>query len=372
MERPDVAILEHRAEFLNAPDPGKALLRQEPISGGCARHERHDVHASPSAPSHEQMLRSELMTRSRSSRPDPLGRVLEHALSVPGKLARPILLLESALAVGGAATEVLPAAVGAEFGHVASLIHDDIIDGDEERRNQLAVHAKFGTDTAIVVGDALIFQMFRCLAECRQAGVAEGRIVTALEILADCGGDLCRGQLLETEITQQRLLSIDAYLEMVELKTAALFSGACRSGAVLAGGQDEWVRALGRYGISLGIAFQIQDDLLPYVGDPVSMGKPAASDLRNGRLTLPVMLAYRDGGPPVSKVLDAALSGDIAGQRAVRAVGEVLQTAGAIDASADMAKRHSAAAKQVLAVLPPSASRERLAGFADQVVGRAR
>ncbi|MFE3781952.1 polyprenyl synthetase family protein [Amycolatopsis sp. NPDC059090] len=300
--------------------------------------------------------------------------MLEHALNVPGKLTRPTLLIESALAVGGAVAEVLPAAAGTEFGHVASLIHDDIIDQDDERRGRPAIHAKYGVDTAIVAGDALIFQLFRCLAECRQAGVADDRIVTALEILADCGKDLCRGQQLETEIGRRRLLDLDVYLEMIELKTAALFSGACRSGAVLAGGREEWVRALGAYGTKLGIAFQIWDDLLPYVGDPAATGKPAVSDLRNRRLTLPVLLAYRDGGPSASEVLDGALgcntTDGISDEAAVRAVEEALRAAGAIDASADMARGQAAAAKQMLEELPPSGSRQRLAGLADRAVDR--
>jgi geranylgeranyl diphosphate synthase type I len=315
------------------------------------------------------MLRSELIRR-RHSRSNPLDPVIDYALRVPGKLLRPTLLLESALAVGGAVHEVLPAAAGTEFGHVASLVHDDIIDGDQTRRGQPAVHAMYGADTAIVAGDALIFQLFSCLAECRHAGVADDRIVTALEILAHCGGDLCRGQLLEAEITQQRLLDVNIYLEMIELKTAALFSAACRSGAVLAGGREDWVQALGQYGTSLGIAFQIQDDLLPYVGDPAAMGKPAASDLRNGRLTLPVLLAYRDGGPAITDVLDAALSGEVTGEQALLAVSEALQRVGAIEASAGLAKQQADTARRVLAVLPPSSNQERLASFAERAVNR--
>ncbi|MET8763306.1 polyprenyl synthetase family protein [Lentzea sp. NPDC004782] len=343
------------------------------IKAATAQVEADYAHPSSAVPSYEHELRLEL-TRDRIPRSDPLHSVLEHALNVPGKLTRPTLLIESALAVGGAAGDVLPAAVGTEFGHVASLIHDDIIDHDDERRGQPAVHARYGVDTAIVAGDALIFQLFRCLAECRKAGVADDRIVTALEILADCGKDLCRGQQLETEIGRRRLRSLHVYLEMIELKTAALFSGACRSGAVLAGGREEWVRALGTYGSGLGIAFQIWDDLLPYVGDPAATGKPAASDLRNRRLTLPILLAYRNGGLSAAEVLDAALDGeitdDITLEAAVRAVEDVLRTTGAIDASADMARGYAATAKQVLEVLPPSASRDRLAGLADRAVDR--
>lgn len=310
------------------------------------------------------------MSRSWPADGDSLGAMARYALSAPGKMFRPVLLLESAQAVGGQLREVLPAAMGTECGHVASLIHDDIIDGDERRRGQPAVYRKYGTENAIVTGDALIFQLFASLAECRYTGVPGDRIAVALAVVAASGIDLCRGQVLEAEITSQRILDIESYLIMISLKTAALFHGACKSGAILAGGPPEWIEALGEYGRTLGIAFQVRDDLLAYVGDPTAMGKPISSDIRNGRLTLPLIFAYERGTGPDGAVLTAALEGAMDIDDAVEAVGDVLRRTGAIDDAIGFAREHAHRAQQALATLPDTPSRDRLIAFTELTVSR--
>ncbi|GAA1277217.1 hypothetical protein GCM10009677_33970 [Sphaerisporangium rubeum] len=304
--------------------------------------------------------------------PDPLDEICSYALTAPGKLFRPVLLLLSAESVGGRVADVLPAAVGTECGHVASLIHDDIIDGDAMRRGRPAVYRRYGMDNAIVAGDALLFQIFLCLAECRAAGVPDGRIVSAMEIVARAGVDLCRGQALEAEITSRSARDVRAYLRMVRLKTAALFSGACQAGAVLGGGPPEWVQALGEYGDALGIAFQIQDDLLGYVTDAGTTGKPATSDIKNRRLTLPIILAYEAGTARDRAVLDAALLGELAIDEALDAVGGVLRSTEAIARSTAMARTYTDRAAAALALLPASRGRDHLAGFVERTVSRVR
>jgi geranylgeranyl pyrophosphate synthase len=338
-------------------------------------HEEISVDSPPQVPApgtiadYASLLEAEL-ARSWPADSDSLAAMARYALSAPGKMFRPVLLLESAQAVGGQLREVLPAATGTEYGHVASLIHDDIIDGDEMRRGQPAVYRKYGTDNAIVTGDALIFQLFVSLAECRYTGVPGDRIAAALAVVAASGVDLCRGQVLEAEITSQRILDIESYLIMISLKTAALFHGACKSGAILAGGPPEWIEALGEYGRKLGIAFQIRDDLLAYVGDATAMGKPMSSDIRNGRLTLPLILAYERGTGQDGAVLTAALEGAMDIGDAVEAVGEVLRRTGAIDDAVGFAREHAYQAQQALATLPNSPSRDRLTAFTELTVSR--
>ncbi|MBW8486450.1 polyprenyl synthetase family protein [Actinomadura parmotrematis] len=301
---------------------------------------------------------------------DGLAAMARYALSAPGKMFRPVLLLESAQAVGGSAGDVLPAAAGTECGHVASLIHDDIIDGDELRRGQPAVYRRYGTDNAIVTGDALIFQLFLCLAECRHNGVPGERVAAALEVVAAAGVELCRGQVLEAEMTSAFVLDIDAYLAMISMKTAALFQGACECGAILAGAPPEWVRALGEYGRAMGVAFQVRDDTLGYVGDDAVVGKPASSDIRNRRLTFPLIHAFEHADAAGVAVLTAALDGGVPAERAVDAVGEVLRRTGSIEAAERFAHEHAGKARDALSVLPPSPSRERLEGFALRAVNR--
>ena len=192
--------------------------------------------------------------------------ICRYALLPTGKLFRPRLLLESCGAVGGSIEQVIPAAIGSECGHIASLIHDDIIDGDELRRGRASVHNRFGAGDAILSGDMLIFHLFRCLSECYERDVPAPRVVAALRSTAGAGLDLCRGQSLEAEICGNLDCGIAAYIDVARLKTAAFFRGACETGAILGGGTPEQIAALASYGEQLGIAFQIHDDLLCYIG----------------------------------------------------------------------------------------------------------
>jgi geranylgeranyl pyrophosphate synthase len=301
---------------------------------------------------------------------DDLHVMCKHALIPVGKLFRPMLLLESALAVGGEIEHVLPAAIGSEYGHTASLIHDDIIDADDMRRGRPSVHRRFGPDNAIVAGDSLIFRLFLSLAECRHTQVSSDRIVTALEIVAMSGIDMCRGQHMESEITANSIRDLNCYLEMIELKSAALFRAACQCGAVLGGGSDILVQAMGDYGTQLGMAFQMIDDLFAFTGDTATTGKPAASDIRNRRLTLPILLAYQSGDDAEVRQLDRIFSGAVEEAGALAAVTAALERTGVLDASRRIAEQHARAAKDVLAVLPDTPSREHLSWFADHAVDR--
>lgn len=302
--------------------------------------------------------------------PTLLASICRYALVPAGKMLRPVLLLEAALAVGGTLECVLPAAVGAECGHVASLIHDDIIDGDDLRRGRPSVQHKYGIADAIVAGDALIFDLFASLAECRRTGVPDSRVVSALDAVARAGLDLCRGQSMESELCRSRNFDADAYLTVARLKTGAYFRGACESGAILGGGVPEWIDALGTYGDRLGLAFQIHDDLLAYVSDTESTGKPGTSDVQNGRLTLPVILAHQSGGPEERRLLRELLSSDDDPAETLGLLHELLTRTGAITAAARMARECAEDSLRALQRLPRTPSRDRLSYLSDLVTQR--
>ncbi|KPI30546.1 Polyprenyl synthetase [Actinobacteria bacterium OK074] len=240
-----------------------------------------------------------------------LAALHRHALLPPGKLLRPLLVVESALAVGGrtAADAVLPAAAALELLHTGSLVHDDIIDGDTERRGRAAVHQRFGLHRAVLGGDALLFQPFELLTACAERGVPADRIVRACQVLARAGLELCRGAALELDQAGTPWLPVRAYLRMAGLKTSPLLSGACAVGAILAGASSSSTDALARYGHALGLAFQARDDLLPYDTPPHAPGKPADSDLANGRPTLPVLLAYERADVADRLLIEELLTG---------------------------------------------------------------
>ena len=317
----------------------------------------------------DQIVNDELASR-WTSESDLLDGICRYALMPTGKLLRPVLLVESALAVGGRVDQVLPAALGTEYGHTASLVHDDIIDADELRRGRESVYHRFGVPNAIVAGDALIFHLFRCLAECGRAGVPAERVVAAMESAAMAGIDLCRGQCLEAEITENRLLDVDTYLRMIELKSAALFRSSCQCGAILGGGDAESVARLGQYGRELGIAFQIVDDLFAFTGDSATTGKQPVSDVRNRRRTLPVLLAHEKGDDADRALLDEVFAGAVDAGEALPAVTEVLVRTGALDAARSVAWERATCAQEALLGLPASVSRDRLHGFAARAVDR--
>ncbi|WP_344358111.1 polyprenyl synthetase family protein [Streptomyces gobitricini] len=311
------------------------------------------------------MLLVDALSDRWSSEEGLVGDICRYALASSGKLLRPLLLLEAAQAVGGDPRSVLPAAVGTECGHLASLIHDDIIDGDDMRRGRPSVPHKFGVSEALLAGDCLIFDAFAALAECRHRGVPSERIVLALEIVAGAGLDLCRGQSLEAELTATRRFDAAAYREVARLKTAAFFRGAGESGAVLGGGTPAQVEAVRDFGQHMGIAFQIYDDLLPYTSSSATTGKPDTSDVRNQRLTLPLLLAHELGTGPQRRTLTSALADTSDPERALRTLSQLAADTGALTAAASQAANHLETALQALAALPPTASRSRLQRLAE-------
>lgn len=299
---------------------------------------------------------------------DPLAAMCRHALLPTGKLVRPILLIEAGLAVGGQVRQLLPAAIGTEFGHVASLIHDDIIDGDETRRGRPSVHARYGVGNAIVAGDALFFALFRCLSECHSEGTAAERVVRALRVVSTVGVDLCRGQILEAAVTADLECTPEQYYRVIRSKTAALFRGSCACGAILGGGCEQDVAALSRYGENLGVAFQITDDLLPYTSDSARTGKPATSDLRNKRVTLPVIRARQLGGHGVRAEIDRLFSQREPGADDLGRLRDLVVATGAAEEALGAAKSHVEQAQESLHGLPDTLGRRNLARISDLAV----
>ncbi|MEU0940198.1 polyprenyl synthetase family protein [Embleya sp. NPDC005971] len=227
---------------------------------------------------------------------DGMAAVHRYALLPTGKLLRPALVMYAALAVGGEVEHALPAAVGMECAHTGSLVHDDIVDADEERRGRPSVHVAYGPERAIIAGSSLYFAWFRALAECARHGVPGERIARAMTAQAEGGYAMCQGVFDELGLAGDLDCPVEDYLTMAGGKTGALLSTSCRVGAILGGGTDSAVEALGAFGRHVGLAFQIRDDLLPYDdASAATMGKPSDSDVCNHRPTLPVLLAHERG-----------------------------------------------------------------------------
>ncbi len=214
-----------------------------------------------------------------------------------GKAVRPALTLLTAHAAGGSTAVAVPAAIAIELVHNFSLLHDDVMDGDTTRRHRPAAWTVFGTSETILAGDALL-----ALALGTIAGSGHLEAARHTQLISTAVMDLTSGQCADLAFEHRDTVAIDDYLEMVAGKTAALIACACALGAMAAGATPEQVEHLRHFGGHLGTAFQCVDDILGIWGDPSVTGKPAHSDLRSRKKTLPVLSALNSGTPAAAEL----------------------------------------------------------------------
>jgi geranylgeranyl diphosphate synthase type I len=307
--------------------------------------------ASPNTVDRLQELREPLIRMLEQRWPAQAGRlneILRHALLPAGKLLRPALLLESASLVGGDPEALTEVSLALEHLHVATLVHDDIIDGDLTRRGKPTVHARYGVPNGIIAGDALLFTMFETLTE--QTGLVSADVLlAAVRVAARTGLELCEGQVEESLLVDNLHCGLDSYLRMASRKTGALFRCACEIGALLGGANPVELAALGAYADHLGRAFQMHDHLLPYTETAEETGKSAVSDVLNRRPTLPILIGMELAGPAEQDVIQDALSGRQLPEQAHQQLINVLTALGALDAARERTRAEADAAKQSLA-----------------------
>jgi geranylgeranyl diphosphate synthase, type I len=279
-----------------------------------------------------------------------------------GKAVRPALALLSAQAAGAPAETGLPGAVAVELVHNFSLLHDDLIDDDTERRHRATVWSLWGPASAILTGDAMLALATEVLLDSgsRYAGVAA-------HLLAEATRELVRGQVEDVAFEHRTEVTVDECLDMAGGKTGALLSASAAIGAVLAGAPEPVVAALSGYGSHLGIAFQLVDDILGIWGDPAVTGKPVFSDLRAGKKTLPVTYALANGGPELAARFATKLRTDADLRRAA----DLVAAAGGRDwATAEASRRLDLAIAALDAAVLPPVIRDELAELATFIVHR--
>ena len=214
-----------------------------------------------------------------------LSQVLSHICQRGGKRMRPILMLLTAKNYGGISDVTQYAAVGLELLHTASLVHDDVVDESEERRGQASVNATYNNKVAVLVGDYIL-----STALLKVAQTGNQRII---EYLAELGRTLAAGEILQLSNIQNQELSEEVYYQVIKQKTAALFEACASIGAISAGASDEEIKKASEFGQTLGIMFQIRDDIFDYY-DSKEIGKPTGNDMTEGKLTLPVIYALNN------------------------------------------------------------------------------
>ncbi len=282
-----------------------------------------------------------------------------------GKAVRPRLALLGAAAVGADPAVAVPGAVAVELVHNYSLFHDDLIDGDVERRHRPTVWRVWGTAGAVLGGDALAALSIEVLLEVPgQAGVAAARL------LARATSDLIRGQVQDVSFEGRPEIGVDAVLAMAEAKTGALLAASAAIGAVLASAPATDVDALAKYGRHLGLAFQLADDVLGIWGDPQRTGKPARADLRARKTSLPVAWAIGRGGAAGQRLSEFSSSKHEASEAELIELADLVETVGGREWARAQAGAHAEAAVAALITLAgptqPRAELAELAAYAAQ------
>jgi octaprenyl-diphosphate synthase len=293
-----------------------------------------------------------------------INQVALYILTSGGKRIRPLLLMISARLSGfdGPADQAVTLASAVEYIHAATLLHDDVLDDATLRRGKDPAHAVWGNRATILVGDYLYTKSV-CLAV--QIGLLE-----VDSILANACRIMAEGEALQLLHCGDLSLTDEAYLKIVECKTAALISAACRLGGVISGAPWRAKDALGQFGMHLGIAYQVADDTLDYVADQGRLGKALGKDLSEGKITLPLLHLLRSVNGAERRLVETVVRDGQASSDQLRDILDLMQTYGSTTYALDVARRHIAIAQQHLEQFDNGPHRRALAAVADYVVAR--
>ncbi|MBO0904497.1 polyprenyl synthetase family protein [Jiella sonneratiae] len=288
--------------------------------------------------------------------------IAEHLISSGGKRLRPMLTIASALAHGYDGQNHVKLAASVEFMHTATLLHDDVVDESDMRRGKRTARTIWGNQASVLVGDFLLGQAFKTMVEVGS--------LDALAILSAASAVIAEGEVWQLAAAKQMTTSEKDYLAVIDAKTAALFSAATEVGPVLAGKGETERRAMRDYGRSLGLAFQLVDDVLDYGGSLAELGKNTGDDFREGKITLPVIFAYARGDASEKAFWQAAMEKGENDDAALARATELMQRHGALEATVGRARHYGEEALAAGASLPPSPAREAMLGVVEFCIDR--
>lgn len=289
-----------------------------------------------------------------------INQISGYIVHAGGKRMRPKLVLLFANALGFDGPERFELAAVVEFIHTATLLHDDVVDESSLRRGKDTANALFGNAASVLVGDFLYSRAFQMMVSINRMRV--------LEVLAEATNVIAEGEVLQLMNMHDPDIAVDRYLTVIRYKTAKLFEASARLGAVLSGASQPIEDACAGYGRALGTAFQLVDDLLDYEGDPHALGKNVGDDLREGKPTLPLLIAMERGTPEQKSLIRHAIEhGELERLNDIIAI---VRATGAIEATRDAARAEADKARQCLTALPASKWREALLEFCVQSIDR--
>jgi octaprenyl-diphosphate synthase len=307
------------------------------------------------------MLEVDAVIRRRlSSNVALIDQISNYIIGAGGKRVRPTLVLLFSNALGFRGPERFELAATVEFIHTATLLHDDVVDESALRRGRKTANALFGNAASVLVGDFVYSRAFQMMVSVERMRV--------LEVLADATNVIAEGEVLQLMNMHNPDLEVDDYLRVIRFKTAKLFEASARLGAVLAEAPMAVEEACAAFGRSLGTAFQLIDDLLDYEGTTASLGKNVGDDLREGKPTLPLLIAMKRGTPKERALIRHAIQeGEVT---RLAEIVEIVRRTGAVMATREAAKAEADIAASQLAHLPDSESREALLEFCVRSIDR--
>ncbi len=309
----------------------------------------------------EDMQRVDALIRRRlDSEVGLIRQVAEYIVTGGGKRLRPALVLLAAGAVGYRGEACLELAAVVEFIHTATLLHDDVVDESELRRGRKTANAAFGNAASVLVGDFLYSRAFQMMV-----GIGGMRV---MQVLADATNAIAEGEVLQLLNCHDPEVDEARYLAVVRRKTAKLFEAAARLGGVLANAPQPAEEALAGYGMRVGTAFQLIDDVLDYSGDAPAIGKSLGDDLAEGKPTLPLIYALRQGSHEQAQMVRRAIVEG--GRQDFPLVLEVIERTGALAYAREVAEREAEAARRAIESLPHSVHRDSLLELATFSVAR--
>lgn len=285
-----------------------------------------------------------------------------HLIDSGGKRLRPMLTVVAAKLCGYEGDAHIPVAAAVEFLHTATLLHDDVVDDSAERRGRKTARMIWGNQASVLVGDFLLGQTFRMLVDTGS--------IPVMKIMANAAAVIAEGEVLQLAAAQNTATTEDEYLAIIDAKTAALFLAAAELGAVLGGRPEEEQAALRAYGRNLGLAFQLVDDALDYSGESARLGKAVGDDFREGKITLPVILAFRRGCELERAFWRRVIGENRIGDGDLEHAIALMKKHQALDTTIERARFYGLSARDALAIFPESREKAALQDVITFCIGR--
>ncbi|RYE74094.1 MAG: polyprenyl synthetase family protein, partial [Hyphomicrobiales bacterium] len=286
-----------------------------------------------------------------------------YLIEAGGKRLRPMLTVAAAQLFGKAGGAEVNYAAAVEFMHNATLLHDDVVDESDLRRGRPAARMIWGNQASVLVGDFLLGQAFMMMVEAGDIG--------ALGVLSKAATIIAEGEVFQLAKARDLGTTPDEYRQVIHAKTATLFAAAAEVGAMAGGADAAGREALRKYGEELGLAFQLVDDVLDYRGESGTLGKNTGDDLREGKMTLPVILALADANPAEREIISSALGKDETPEGVMAQIVAIFNRHGSLDRTVAKADEHVRQARAALDPLPDSEMKTLLSDIAEFYVGRA-